>query len=126
MKNIAIIMGGYSSEYKISLISGNVVYQYLDKSKFTGYRIHIFKEKWVYVDEQEQEFPIDRNDFSVTVNGTKITFDAVFNAIHGTPGEDGLMQAYFELLQIPQTSCDYYQSALTFNKRDLLSVLKPY
>jgi len=126
MKNIAIIMGGYSSEYKISLISGNVVYQYLDKSKFTGYRIHIFKEKWVYVDEQEQEFPIDRNDFSVTVNGTKITFDAVFNAIHGTPGEDGLMQAYFELLQIPQSSCDYYQSALTFNKRDLLSVLKPY
>ncbi len=72
------------------------------------------------------EFPIDKNDFSVTVNGTKITFDAVFNAIHGTPGEDGLMQAYFELFKYPQTSCDYYQSALTFNKRDLLSVLKPY
>ncbi len=126
MKNIAIIMGGYSSEYKISLISGNVVYKFLDQNLFKGYRIHIFKEKWVYVDDADNEFPIDRNDFSVTVNGNKITFDCVFNAIHGTPGEDGLMQAYFELLGIPQTSCDYYQASLTFNKRDLLSVLKPY
>ncbi|MFV5701182.1 D-alanine--D-alanine ligase [Flavobacterium sp. XS2P12] len=126
MKNIAIIMGGYSSEYKISLISGNVVYQFLDKTKYNGFRIHILKEKWVYVDANDAEFPIDKNDFSVTVDGNKITFDCVFNAIHGTPGEDGLMQAYFELLHIPQTSCDYYQAALTFNKRDLLSVLKPY
>lgn len=126
MKNIAIIMGGYSSEYKISLISGNVVYQYLDKTKYNGFRIHIFKEKWVYVDENNAEYAIDKNDFSVTVNDQKITFDCVFNAIHGTPGEDGLMQAYFELLGIKQSSCDYYQAALTFNKRDLLSVLKPY
>ncbi|MCA1918840.1 MAG: D-alanine--D-alanine ligase [Flavobacterium piscis] len=126
MKNIAIIMGGYSSEYKISLISGNVVYQYLDKTKYNGFRIHIFKEKWVYVDEKDAEYAIDKNDFSVTINDQKITFDCVFNAIHGTPGEDGLMQAYFELLGIPQSSCDYYQAALTFNKRDLLSVLKPY
>lgn len=126
MKNIAIIMGGYSSEYKISLISGNVVYKFLDKSKYNAFRIHIFKEKWVYVDDNDTEFPIDKNDFSATVNGNKISFDCVFNAIHGTPGEDGLMQAYFELLNIPQTSCDYYQAALTFNKRDLLSVLKPY
>lgn len=126
MKNVAIIMGGYSSEYKISLTSGNVVYQNLDTSKYNLYRIHILKDKWVYVDENDTEFPIDKNDFSATVNGTKITFDVVFNAIHGTPGEDGLLQAYFELLDIPQTSCDYYQAALTFNKRDLLSVLKPY
>ena len=119
-------MGGYSSEYKISLTSGNVVYNFLDKSKFAGFRIHILKEKWVYVDDENQEFPIDKNDFSVLVNQIEITFDAVFNAIHGTPGEDGLMQAYFELLGIPQSSCDYYQAALTFNKRDLLSVLKPY
>ena len=119
-------MGGYSSEYKISLTSGNVVYQFLDKTKYVGYCIHIFKEKWVYVDQNNQEFAIDKNDFSVTVAGKKIVFDCVFNAIHGTPGEDGLMQAYFELLNIKQTSCDYYQAALTFNKRDLLSVLKPY
>ncbi|RKS02732.1 D-alanine--D-alanine ligase [Flavobacterium sp. 102] len=126
MKKVAIIMGGYSSEYQISLKSGNVVYQFLDQTKYKGYRIHIFKEKWVYADENDNEFPIDRNDFSTTVNGEKINFDVVFNAIHGTPGEDGLMQAYFELLGIPQSSCDYYQAALTFNKRDLLSVLKPY
>ncbi len=126
MKNIAIIMGGYSSEFEISLKSGNVVYQYLDKNKYSGFRIHIFKEKWVYVDDNNNEFPIDKNDFSVTVDGTKIKFDAVFNAIHGTPGEDGLMQAFFDLIGLPQSSCDYYQAALTFNKRDLLSVLKPY
>jgi len=126
MKNVAIIMGGYSSEYKISLTSGNVVYNYLDKTKFQAYRIHIFKDKWVYVDATDVEHPINKNDFSVEVNQEKITFDVVFNAIHGTPGEDGLMQAYFELLGIKQTSCDYYQAALTFNKRDLLSVLKPY
>jgi D-alanine-D-alanine ligase len=119
-------MGGYSSEYKISITSGNVVYQFLDKSKFKGYRIHILKEKWVYVDNDNNEFPIDKNDFSVLIDNAKINFDAIFNAIHGTPGEDGLMQAYFELLGIPQSSCDYYQAALTFNKRDLLSVLKPY
>lgn len=126
MKNIAIIMGGYSSEYQISLISGNVVYQFLDKTKYNAFRIHILKEKWVYVDANDTEFPIDKNDFSVLINGVKQTFDCVFNAIHGTPGEDGLMQAYFELINIPQTACDYYQAALTFNKRDLLSVLKPY
>jgi D-alanine-D-alanine ligase len=119
-------MGGYSSEFEISLKSGNVVYQYLDKNKYSGFRIHIFKEKWVYVDDSNNEFPIDKNDFSVTVDGTKIKFDAVFNAIHGTPGEDGLMQAFFDLIGLPQSSCDYYQAALTFNKRDLLSVLKPY
>jgi len=125
-KNIAIIMGGYSSEYQISLKSGNVVYDYLDKEKYTPYRIHILKEKWVYVDDNATEYPVNRHDFSLSLEDNKITFDCVFNAIHGSPGEDGLMQSYFELLQIPQTSCDYYQSALTFNKRDLLSVLKPY
>lgn len=126
MKNVAIIMGGYSSEYQISLKSGNVVYNFLDKSKYNAYRIHIFKEKWVMVDDNENEFPVNRHDFSVNYAGIKLEFDVVFNAIHGTPGEDGLMQAYFELLGIPQTSCDYYQAALTFNKRDMLSVLKPY
>ena len=119
-------MGGYSSEFEISLKSGEVVYQFLDKTKYSAYRIHIFKDKWVYVNDNSEEFPVDRNDFSVTVNGVKVIFAVVFNAIHGTPGEDGLMQAYFELIGLPQTSCDYYQAALTFNKRDLLSVLKPY
>ena len=126
MKNIAIIMGGYSSEYKISLTSGGIVCQFLDKTKFIGFPIQIFKEKWCYIDSNNMEYPIDKNDFSIIVGGKKIVFDCVFNAIHGTPGEDGLMQAYFQLIHLPQTSCDYYQAGLTFNKRDLLSVLKPY
>jgi len=125
-KNIAIIMGGYSSEYKISLTSGNVVYETLDASKYNAYRIHIFKDKWVYVDEEDTEFSIDKNDFSINVGAFKTTFDCVFNAIHGSPGEDGFMQGYFELLGIPHTSCSMYQASITFNKRDLLSVLKPY
>jgi len=125
-KNIAIIMGGYSSEYEISLQSGQVVYETINPEKYNAYRIHIFRNKWVYVDAKNTEFPVDKNDFSVTVNDEKITFDCVFNAIHGTPGEDGFMQGYFKLLNIPQTSCGMYQAALTFNKRDCLSVLKPY
>lgn len=125
-KKVAIIMGGYSSEYKISLKSGNVVHEYLDKEKYDSYRVHILKDNWSYVDKENVEHPVNKDDFSVDLKGIKLKFDCVFNAIHGTPGEDGLMQAYFELLDIPQTSCDYYQAALTFNKRDLLSVLKPY
>ncbi|WP_282136849.1 D-alanine--D-alanine ligase [Seonamhaeicola maritimus] len=125
-KNIAIIMGGYSSEYQISLKSGNVVFETLDFSKYNAYRVHIFKDKWVYVDENDAEFPIDKNNFSVNINNESITFDCVFNAIHGSPGEDGFMQAYFELLGIPHSSCPMYQAAVTFNKRDCLSILKPY
>ena len=125
-KRIAIIMGGYSSEYKISLKSGNVVYKYLDSNKFELYRIHIFENKWVYVTDDDKEYAVNRDEFSVQLENELVKFDCVFNAIHGTPGEDGLLQAYFNLLGIPQTSCDYYQSALTFNKRDLLSVLKAY
>jgi D-alanine--D-alanine ligase len=125
-KNIAIIMGGYSSEYGISMKSGNVVNKYLNPEKYNAFRIIISKEKWFYLDKDDNEYPVDRGDFSVSLNGQKIQFDCVFNAIHGTPGEDGLMQAYFELLGIPHTSCNHYESALTFNKRDLLSTLKPY
>jgi D-alanine-D-alanine ligase len=125
-KKVAIIMGGYSSEYEISLKSGNVVYESLNSEKYDCYKVHIFKNKWVYVDHNDTEYPINKNDFSVTLINLKITFDCVFNAIHGAPGEDGFMQAYFELLKIPQTSCGMYQAALTFNKRDCLSVLKTY
>jgi len=125
MKNIAILMGGYSSEYQISLNSGNVVYNAIQKD-CNAYRIHLFKDKWVYVDSLNKEYPIDKGDFSVTIDNTRVNFDCVFNTVHGTPGEDGYMQAYFELLSIPQTSCNMYQAALTFNKRDTLSALKPY
>ncbi|NNK12469.1 MAG: D-alanine--D-alanine ligase [Flavobacteriaceae bacterium] len=124
--NIAIIMGGYSSEHQISLLSGQNVYKHLSKERYNLFRVIISTEKWACLDDTNREYPIDRANFSVEIEDKKISFDCVFNAIHGSPGEDGLMQAYFELLQLPQTSCGYYQAALTFNKRDLLSVLKPY
>lgn len=125
-KNIAIIMGGYSSEYLISLKSGSVVYDCLPKASYNAYCIHIFKDNWVYVADDLTEHPVNKADFSIVVAGSKINFDCVFNAIHGSPGEDGTIQAYFELLSIPHTSCGMYQAALTFNKRDCLSALKPY
>ena len=125
-KNIAIIMGGYSSEYLISLKSGGVVYDSLPKDDYNAYCVHIFKDKWVYVADDLKEYPVNKADFSILVEGSKINFDCVFNAIHGSPGEDGTIQAYFDLLSIPHTSCGMYQAALTFNKRDCLSALKPY
>lgn len=103
-----------------------MVYQSLDREKYIPYRIHIFKDKWVYVDEDNVEFPIDKNDFSINVDSYKVTFNCVFNAIHGSPGEDGYLQGYLELLGIPHTSCPMYQAQITFNKRDCLSILKPY
>jgi D-alanine-D-alanine ligase len=103
-----------------------VVYDTLNKDHYNAYRIHIFKDKWVFVNDENKEILIDKNDFSVTIGGKKTHFDCVFNAIHGSPGENGYMQAYFELLNIPHTSCSMYQASLTFNKRDFLSSLKPY
>jgi D-alanine-D-alanine ligase len=125
-KNIAIIMGGYSSEYEISIQSGNVVYRNLDTEKYNLYRILILKDKWVYVDENDVEHPVNVGDFTTTVNGYKIKFDCVFNAIHGHPGEDGTILAYFDLLDLKHTSAPFYQMAVTFNKRDTLSFLKPF
>ena len=125
-KNIAIIMGGYSSEYHISIKSGTVVARHLDAEKFCPYPITIEKDSWFYESQEGKRYEVDKNNFSITLNDIEVTFDCVFNAVHGTPGEDGLLQAYFELLNLPQTSCNYYQAALTFNKRDLLSTLKPY
>ncbi len=119
-------MGGFSSEYPISLKSARVVHSYLDPEKYNPYRILITREKWAYQDDSGAEYPVNRHDFTVALGKETLKFDCVFNAIHGSPGEDGYMQAYFELLGIPQTSCGHYQAALTFNKRDLLSVLKPY
>lgn len=125
-KNIAIIMGGYSSEADISIKSGNVVFEHLDKDKFDVYRVLISREKWAYIDENDREHPINMADFTTTVNGYKIKFDVVFNAIHGHPGEDGTILAYFDLLGIPHSSAPFYQMAVAFNKRDCLSLLKPY
>ena len=119
-------MGGYSSEYEISIQSGNVVYENLNPEKYNRYRILILPEKWVYLDENDVEHPVNVSDFTAVVNGYKIRFDGVFNAIHGHPGEDGVLLAYFDLIGIKHTSAPFYQMAITFNKRDTLSFVKPY
>ncbi|QXP67102.1 D-alanine--D-alanine ligase [Polaribacter sp. AHE13PA] len=125
-QNIAIVMGGYSSEVNISLTSGNVVYKHLNKEKYNPYRVHILKDKWVALDDDNQVYPINRSDFSFSLNGTSVIFDCVFNAIHGAPGENGTLLAYFNLINLKHTSAPFYQMALTFNKRDTLSVVKEY
>ncbi|MDA9339630.1 D-alanine--D-alanine ligase [Polaribacter sp.] len=125
-QNIAIIMGGYSAEVDISLKSGNVVYKHLDKEKYTPFRVHILYDKWVVLDENDKEYCIDKNDFSFLLGNRKIVFDCVFNAIHGNPGENGAILAYFKLIGLKHTSASSYQMALTFNKRDTLSVVKEY
>jgi D-alanine-D-alanine ligase len=125
-KNIAIVMGGYSSEVNISLNSGNVVYNHLNKEKYNSFRVHILKEKWIALDDLNTEYCIDKNDFSFLLGDKKIIFDCVFNAIHGAPGENGELLAYFNLINLKHTSAPFYQMALTFNKRDTLSVVKEY
>jgi len=124
-KNIAIVVGGYSAESEISKISGSVVYKNLKNDKFNPYKIIIEKDAW-YSDIDGDRFDIDKNDFSITKDGEKIKFDVVYNAIHGSPGEDGKLSAYFEMLNIPHNTCDHFESALTFNKRECISVAKSH
>ena len=119
-------MGGYSSEADISIKSGNVVFNNLDTNKYNVFRLHILKEKWVVLDDESKEYSINKDDFSCIINQKHIKFDCVFNAIHGNPGENGMILSYLELLNIPHTSAPFYQMALTFNKRDTLSVVKEY
>jgi len=122
---VATVMGGYSGECGVSLQSGEYLYSQIDKTKYNVYKVHILKEGWNAVVD-EKKYPIDKADFSFDLEGKKIVFDVIVNIIHGTPGEDGLLQAYWQLLGIPYTGCSFYNSALTFNKRDTLSVLKKY
>lgn len=116
MKNIAIVCGGNSGEYDISIQSGKVVKKHLDIRKYTGYLIVIHELDWFFEDKKGKKHPLDKSDFSLTIDGEKIVFDGVFNAIHGTPGEDGKLQAYFDLLKMPYTSSGVTSSALSFNK----------
>lgn len=123
--NIAVVMGGYSDESVISIRSGQLILNNLDRSKYTPFEVHILPAGW-HVVIDGAKYSLNKGDFSFEKDGKKTTFDVVANTIHGTPGEDGHMQAYWELLEIPYTGCGYYQSALTFNKRDTLSVLSKF
>ncbi len=115
-KRIALVTGGYSGEREISLNSGMEVFRHLDRSRFEVFMIRIDKEDWFLCSENDQRWPVDKNDFTVLQDGKKTGFDCVFIAIHGTPGEDGKLQGYFDLLSIPYTSCGRTTSSVTFNK----------
>jgi len=118
---IAFVTGGYSSEAVVSYKSALTIDKHLDREKFNVYKIDIRPEGWIY-EYENGKVQVDRDDFSILVSGKKVWFDAVFIGIHGTPGEDGKLQGYFDLHGIPYTSCDAASSALTFNKRYTVAV----
>lgn len=125
MLNIAIVAGGDSGEYDISIGSGRQVEKNIDRKKFSPYLIEVRGGQWL-CRMGTRKVMVDRNDFSLGSGNRKIRFDAVFNAIHGTPGENGILQGYFDLLGIPYTSCDVMTSALTFNKAYCKAVVGSY
>ena len=121
-KTIALVTGGFSGEAVISYKSAVTIDSNLDRTKFNVYKIDINPSGWFYEDNNGKKSEIDKNDFSLTIGDKKITFDAVFIGMHGTPGEDGKLQGYFDTLKIPYTSCDAGTSAITFNKRYTVAV----
>jgi len=121
LKNIGIIMGGYSHEHQISLKSGMVVYNTL-KEYYNCYRIIVKEISWTLIDENDNLKEIDKESFRV-IDHPNLIFDCIFNSIHGTPGEDGKMQKYFSNKNIPITGCNSYQSELTFDKVKCLNFL---
>ena len=114
-KNIAIIAGGYSSELEVSLQSVETIYNHLSKEKYNSYVVIINPDGW-NVRIKETFLPINKNDFTFTLDGNKIRFDCVYLTIHGTPGEDGKLQGYLDMLQIPYNCSNQKSSALTFDK----------
>jgi len=115
-KNIAIVAGGYSSEIVVSLKSAQGIYSFMDKEKYDLFIVLITKDKWCVQLEDEKEIAIDKNDFSIIHNNEKIKFDFVYITIHGTPGENGLLQGYLDMLNIPYSCCGVLAASLTFNK----------
>lgn len=121
-KNIALVTGGFSGEAVISYKSAVTIDSHLDRNLFNVYKIDINPEGWFYVNTDGKKFEIDKNDFSVQVDGNKVNFDAIFLGMHGTPGEDGKLQGYFDTLGLAYTGCDAATSAITFNKKYAVAV----
>jgi len=115
-KNIAVLAGGNSSEYFISLKSAETIANEIDKEKYNVFTVQIKGNEWTLINDLNCGLIIHKNDFSFTDKGQKEKFDLVVSAIHGTPGEDGLLQAYFDMLQIPYVGSGVLASSLTFNK----------
>ncbi len=134
MKNIALVMGGFSGEHQISINSGCQVYDSLDKTKYNVYKIvvgdysgdTIDRQVWYWLADDGSHHPLDRSDFTVTENGHKVHFDLAFIIIHGNPGENGVLQGYFDMLGIRYTTCGFYTSSLTFQKGYCNPVVKSF
>lgn len=114
-KNIAIVWGGYSSEFAVSEKSMKGIYSFLDKEAYNIFTVKINRDGW-FVNINKKEYPVDKNDFSFTVDSKKTSIDFAYITIHGTPGEDGLLQGYFDMIKLPYSSCGQTASTLTFNK----------
>lgn len=125
-KNVAILSGGYSREFDVSIQSGDVIYENIDRNKYSPFKIVIKKDSWLYHSSDGEKIAVNKEDFSIKIGKKRINFDVIIIMIHGSPGEDGILQSYFDLLNIPYTGCDSYTSSLTFNKRDCISVLNKY
>lgn len=125
-KNIALVAGGYSGEYIISIQTAKTIKKHLNTEKYKVYTIVVTREDWWYENEEGAKISIDKNDFTLTLNGEKIFFDLAFLAIHGTPGEDGRMQGYLDMMGVPYTTCNAIVSALTFNKSYCNKVVKDF
>lgn len=123
-KTIALVTGGFSGEAVISYKSATTIGNNLDRDKYNVYKIDINPSGWFYETPDGKKINVDKNDFSIQPGNEKIKFDAVFIGMHGTPGEDGKLQGYFDTLKIPYTSCDAATSAITFNKRYTVAVAK--
>lgn len=123
-RNIALVTGGFSGESVISYKTATTIDNNLDREKYDVFKIDINPQGWFYEDEAAGKTAVDKNDFSIQHNEQKVTFDAVLLALHGTPGEDGKLQGYLDMLQIPYTGCDAATSAITFNKSYAVGVAK--
>ena len=124
-KNIAVMAGGPSAEAGISLKSGQIVCEYLDKERYNIYKVLIEGNDWV-IESPGTRFLIDKNDFSCIIGTNKIKFDGVFVAIHGTPAEDGKLQGYFDMMGIPYNCCGVLTASLTFDKQRTKEYLAPF
>jgi D-alanine-D-alanine ligase len=121
-KNIALVTGGFSGEAVISYKSAVTIDNNLDREHFNVYKIDINPRGWLYELTDGRKIEVDKNDFTLQIDNQKIKFDAVFIGMHGTPGEDGKLQGYFDTLKIPYTGCDAATSAITFNKRYAVAI----
>ena len=124
-KKIAVVYGGFSSEIVISRKSAEGVCSFINMEKYEVYPVLIEKNKWCAI-VNEKEYPISKDDFSFVIDGEKIIPDCVYITIHGTPGEDGLLQGYLNMLGIPFTTCNVLSASLTFNKFTCNSYLKGF